>query len=58
VGFRGLGFEAVLVAMLVAVVLPSYLSRFAIHLEASPWLHRAHGAGTSEVAVEIEVAAT
>jgi uncharacterized membrane protein len=58
VGFRGLGLGAVLVAMLVAVVLTSYLSRFAVHLEASPWLHRAHGGRTSEVAVEIEVAPT
>jgi len=55
VGFRALGLGPVLVAMAVAVVLTSYLSRFAVKLEASPWLRRAPGG--SEVAVEVEVPA-
>ncbi len=57
VGFRALGLWQVLVAMAAAVVLTSHLSRFAVKLEASPWLRRAPGAGGSEVAVEVEVAA-
>ena len=56
VGFRALGLWQVLVAMAAAVVLTSYLSRFAVKLEASPWLRRAPGGG-SEVAVEVDVAA-
>jgi uncharacterized membrane protein len=56
VGFRALGLVPVLVAMAVAVVLTSYLSRFAVRLEASPWLRRAPGSGASEVAVELETA--
>ena len=55
VGFRALGLPQVLLAMAAAVVLTSYLSRFAVKLEASPWLRRAPGG--SEVAVEVEVAA-
>jgi hypothetical protein len=57
VGFRGLGIEQVLVAMAAAVVLTSYLSRFAVRLEASPWLRRAPGVGTSEVALELDAVA-
>ena len=56
VGFRGLGLAEVLAAMTVAVFLTSYLSRFAVRLEASPWLRRARGSGASEVTVEIEAA--
>jgi hypothetical protein len=54
VGFRALGLVPVLVAMAAAVVLTSYLSRFAVRLEASPWLRRAPGGGRSEIAVELE----
>jgi hypothetical protein len=57
VGFRALGLGPVLLAMAAAVILTSYLSRFAVKLEASPWLRRAPGGGGSEVAVEVEVAA-
>ena len=56
VGFRTLDLPVVLVAMAAAVVLTSYLSHFAVRLEATPWLRRAPGAGASEVAVEIEAA--
>lgn len=56
VGFRALGLGPVLLAMAAAVVLTSYLSRFAVLLEANPWFRRA-GTGGSEVAVEVEVAA-
>jgi uncharacterized membrane protein len=57
VGFRALGLGPVLVAMAVAVVATSYLSRFAVRLESSPWLRRAAVGGASEVAVEVEVSA-
>jgi uncharacterized membrane protein len=57
VGFRALGLPAVLVAMAAAVALTSYLSRFAVKLEASPWLRRAPGGGGLEVAVEVEIPA-
>jgi hypothetical protein len=56
VGFRALGLLPVLVAMAAAVVLTSMLSHVAVRLETSPWLRRAPGAGTSEVAVELEAA--
>jgi uncharacterized membrane protein len=56
VGFRALDLGPVLVAMAAAVVLTSYLSRFAVRLESSWWLRRTPGAGTSEVAVEIPAA--
>lgn len=56
VGFRALELVPVLVAMLAAVIATSYLSRFAVRLEASPWLRRAPGGGVSEVAVEVETA--
>jgi len=54
VGFRALGLVPVLLAMAMAVVLTSLLSHVAVRLETSPWLRRAPGAGTSEVAVELE----
>jgi uncharacterized membrane protein len=59
VGFRALGLGPVLVAMAAAVVLTSYLSRFAVRLEASPWFRRAGSpnAGSPEVAVEVEATA-
>jgi uncharacterized membrane protein len=56
VGFRALDLPGVLVALAAAVALTSYLSRFAVRLESSPWLRRAPGSGASEVAVELEVA--
>jgi uncharacterized membrane protein len=40
VGFRDLGLGAVLVAMVAAVIATSYLSRFAVRLEASWWRRR------------------
>ncbi len=54
VGFRALDLPQVLAAMAAAVVLTSVLSHAAVKLEASPWLRRAPGAGTSELAVELE----
>jgi uncharacterized membrane protein len=56
VGFRALDLVPVLIAMAAAVVLTSYASRFAVRLEASPWLRRTKGTGSSEVAVELEPA--
>jgi hypothetical protein len=56
VGFRALDLPGVVVALAAAVALTSYLSRFAVRLESSPWLRRAPGSGASEVAVELEVA--
>jgi uncharacterized membrane protein len=56
VGFRALDLPTVLVAMAAAVVLTSYLSRFAVRLEANPWLRRAPRAGSPELAVELEEA--
>jgi uncharacterized membrane protein len=58
VGFRGLALAPVLAAMTLAVVLTSYLSRFAVNLEASRWLRGGQVSGTSEVAVELEVVRT
>jgi uncharacterized membrane protein len=57
VGFRALGLGPVLLAMAVAVVATSYLSRFAVRLESSPWLRGAVTGPTSEVAAEVEVPA-
>jgi uncharacterized membrane protein len=54
VGFRALGLGPVLFAMAAAVVLTSYLSRFAVRHEASPRTRRARGDGFSEVALELE----
>jgi uncharacterized membrane protein len=56
VGFRALDLPGVVVAIGAAIVLTSYLSRFAVRLEASPWLRRTPLSGGSEVAVEVEVA--
>lgn len=56
VGFRGLALGPVLVAIAAAVVLTHVLSRFAVRLEANPWLRRSPGGSPSEVAVELEVA--
>ena len=53
VGFRALALGPVLVAMAVAVVATSYLSRFAVKLETSWWLRRGPQRGPSEVAVEV-----
>jgi hypothetical protein len=58
VGFRALDLPSVLVAMTGAVVLTSYLSRFAVRLEANPWLRRAPRAATPELAVELEAPAS
>jgi uncharacterized membrane protein len=56
VGFRTLDQSASLVAMTGAVVMTTYLSRFVVRLEASPWLRGRSGSGRSEVAVELEPA--
>jgi len=56
VGFRTLDQPGVLVTMTAAVVLTTYLSRFAVRLEARPWLRGRAPSGTSEVAVEVEPA--
>jgi uncharacterized membrane protein len=56
VGFRALELWQVLIAMAAAVVVTSYLSRFAVRLEQGPWLRRTRGTGSSEVAVELEAA--
>jgi uncharacterized membrane protein len=56
VGFRALELGPVLLAMAVAVVATSYLSRFAVKLETSWWLRRGPGHGPSEVAVEVPAA--
>ena len=53
VGFRALGLGPVLLAMAVAVVATSYLSRYAVKLETSWWLRRGSARGSSEVAVEV-----
>jgi uncharacterized membrane protein len=53
VGFRALTLGPVLLAMAVAVVATSYLSRFAVKLETSWWLRRGTTRGSSEVAVEV-----
>jgi uncharacterized membrane protein len=53
VGFRALDELGVVIAMTLAVVITTYLSRFAVRLEASPWL-RGESRGTSEVAVELD----
>jgi uncharacterized membrane protein len=53
VGFRALGLGPVLLAMAVAVVATSYLSRFAVKLETSWWQRRGPTRGSSEVAVEV-----
>jgi uncharacterized membrane protein len=55
VGFRGLDLPSVLIAMTAAVVLTHYLSRFAVRLEARPWLGGSRRRA-SEVGVELEVA--
>jgi uncharacterized membrane protein len=55
VGFHALDLPQVLVAMAAVVVLTSYVSRFAIRLEAIPQRRRSHG-GVSELGVELEVA--
>jgi len=44
VGLRALSLEAVLVAMAAAVILTSFVSRFAGRLEAGPWRSRRRGA--------------
>jgi uncharacterized membrane protein len=56
VGFRALGLGPVLLAMAVAVVATSYLSRFAVKLETSWWQRRGPSRGSSEVAVEVPAA--
>ena len=56
VGFRALSLGPVLLAMAVAVVATSYLSRFAVKLETSWWLRRGPARGPSEVAVEVPAA--
>ncbi len=56
VGFRALELGPVLVAMAAAVVLTSYLSRFAVRLEASWWLRRGRQGESSEVAVAVPTA--
>jgi uncharacterized membrane protein len=56
VGFRALGLGPVLLAMAVAVVATSYLSRFAVKLETSWWIRRGPARGPSEVAVEVPAA--
>jgi len=56
VGFRALALGPVLLAMAVAVVATSYLSRFAVKLETSWWLRRGPARGPSEVAVEVPAA--
>jgi uncharacterized membrane protein len=56
VGFRGLDLPAVIVAMAATVVLTNYLSRFAVVLEASPWLRPSGGQRGTELGVEVEVA--
>ena len=56
VGFRALGLGPVLLAMAAAVVATSYLSRFAVKLEASWWHRRGPTRGPSEVAVEVPAA--
>jgi hypothetical protein len=56
VGFRALALGPVLLAMVVAVVATSYLSRFAVKLETSWWLRRGPARGPSEVAVEVPAA--
>jgi uncharacterized membrane protein len=53
VGFRALTLGPVLLAMAVAVVATSYLSRFAVKLETSWWLRRGATRGSSEIAVEV-----
>ena len=53
VGFRALALGPVLLAMVVAVVATSYLSRFAVKLETSWWLRRGRTRGSSEVGVEV-----
>jgi uncharacterized membrane protein len=57
VGFRALGLVPVLVAMAGAVVLTSYVSRFAVRLEASPRLRWAPSATASELALELDAPA-
>ena len=56
VGFRALPLGQVLVAMAVAVVATSYLSRVAVKLESSWWIRRGPSRGPSEVAVEVPAA--
>jgi uncharacterized membrane protein len=56
VGFRALPLGPVLVAMAVAVVATSYLSRVAVKLESSWWIRRGPARGPSEVAVEVPAA--
>jgi uncharacterized membrane protein len=57
VGFRALDLPTVLVAMACAVVLTSWLSRFAVRLDESPWLRRARSTDRSELGVELEAPA-
>jgi uncharacterized membrane protein len=52
VGFRALGLGQVLLAMAVAVLATSYLSRFALKLETSWWMRWAR-TRPSELAVEV-----
>lgn len=52
VGFRVLGLAQVLVAMAVAVVATSYLSRFAVRLESSWWHRRRTAEARPEPGVE------
>jgi hypothetical protein len=55
VGFRALSLEAVLLAMAGAVILTSFVSRYAGRLEAGPWRPRRSGATQGPVpAVGVE----
>jgi len=56
VGFRALDLPGLIVALAAAVALTSYLSRFAVRLESSPWFRRAPRAGAPEAAMELEPA--
>ena len=53
VGFRALGLGPVLVAMAAAVVLTSYVSRFAVRLEANPWFQRRRVGSAASLEAEL-----
>jgi uncharacterized membrane protein len=55
VGFHVLDLPQVLLAIAAAVLATSYLSRFAVRLEARPWFRGGH-APASEIAVDLEPA--
>jgi uncharacterized membrane protein len=57
VGFRSLGLGPVLLAMTAAVVVTHYASRFAVRLEANPWFRSGPRLRSSELMVEVPVAA-